>query len=93
MAFKKLGQVDKARKIFDELIESAKPGPAVTFFAKFGEKQTHNIKTANTHYVRGLGYLGKGMQTGAKEEFEKTLELNINHLWARVHLSEVKARP
>ncbi len=89
LAFKKLGQEDKAKKIFDELIESAKPGPAVKFFAKFGEKQAHNIKMANTHYLLGLAYLGKGMQAEAKAEFEKALELNINHLWARVHLSEL----
>ncbi len=90
LAFKKLRQKDKAKKIFDELKESAKPGPVVKFFAKFGEKQAHNIKMANTHYLLGLAYLGKGMQAEAKAEFEKALELNINHLWARVHLSELK---
>ena len=89
LALKKLSQEDKARQIFDELIDSAKPAPAVEFFAKFGEKQAHNIKTANTHYMLGLGYLGKGMQAEAKAQFEKALELNINHLWARVHLSEL----
>jgi tetratricopeptide (TPR) repeat protein len=90
LAFKKLRQKDKAKKIFDELIESAKPGPAVKFFAKFGEEQAHNIKMANIHYMLGLAYLGKGMQAEAKAKFEKALELNINHLWARVHLSELK---
>ena len=90
LALKKLGQEEDAERIFDELIESAKPGPAVTFFAKFGEKQAHNIRTANIHYISGLAYLGKGMQEEAQAEFEKALELNINHLWARVHLSELK---
>ena len=90
LAFKKLGQEDKAQRIFNELTESAKPEPAETFFAKFGEKQAHNIRTANTHYMLGLGYLGKGIQTKAKEEFEQALKLNINHLWAGVYLSELK---
>jgi len=89
LALKKLGQQDKASQIFDDLIASAKPGPTVEFFAKFGEKQAHNIRTANNHYLLGLGYLGKGMKTEAKAQFEKALELNINHLWARVHLSEL----
>ena len=89
LALKKLGREDKARQVFDDLIDSAKPRPTVEFFAKFGEKQAHNIKTANSHYLLGLGYLGKGMQTEAKARFEKALELNINHLWARVHLSEL----
>ncbi len=89
LALKKIGEENKAEKIFDELIESAKPGPAVTFFAKFGERQAHNIRTANIHYMLGLAYLGKGIQTKAKAEFEEALKLNINHLWARVHLSEL----
>jgi tetratricopeptide (TPR) repeat protein len=89
LALQKLGKGDEAEKTFDELIDSAKPEPAVTFFAKFGERQAHNIRTANIHYRLGLGYLGKGMQVEAKAEFEKALELNINHLWARVHLSEL----
>jgi len=90
LAFKKLGQVEEAETIFEELIESAKPGPAVTFFAKFGERQAHNIRTANIHYMLGLGYLGKGMQEEAQAQFEEALKLNINHLWAGVHLSELK---
>jgi tetratricopeptide (TPR) repeat protein len=89
MALKELGQKDKALMIFDELIESAKPGPVVEFFAKFGEKQAHNIRTANNRYMLGLGYLGKGMQPEAKTQFQKALELNINHLWARFHLSKI----
>ena len=87
---KKLGQEKEAERIFDELIESARPEPDVTFFTKFGERQAHNIRTANTHYTLGLGYLGKGNQAKAREEFEKALKLNINHLWAGVHLSELK---
>ncbi len=89
LSLKKLSQDDKAEKIFDDLIASAKPGQTVEFFAKFGEKQAHNIRTANMHYRLGLGYLGKGMKTEAKAAFEKALELNINHLWARVHLSDL----
>ncbi|MFZ2147641.1 MAG: DUF5107 domain-containing protein [Sedimentisphaerales bacterium] len=90
LAFKKLGREEKAEKIFDELIGSARPEPAETFFAKFGEKQAHNIRTANSHYIRGLGYLGKANQAKARAEFEEALKLNINHLWAGVYLSELK---
>ncbi len=90
LALKKLGQEDEAERIFDELIGSANPEPDVTFFTKFGEKQAHNIRTANTHYTLGLGHLGKGNQAKAKAEFEEALKLNINHLWAGVHLSELK---
>lgn len=89
LALKKLGRENDANKVFDDLIESAKPGPAVEFFAKFGEKQTHNSKLAQTHYLLGLAHLGKGDRAKAKAELEKTLELNPNHLWAAVHLSEL----
>ncbi|MBN1804672.1 MAG: DUF5107 domain-containing protein [Sedimentisphaerales bacterium] len=89
LALQKLAQEDKALKIFDDLIASAKPGQSVEFFAKFGERQAHNIRAADTHYRLGLGYLGKGMKTEAKAAFEKALELNINHLWAGVHLSDM----
>ena len=89
LALKKLGRENDANKVFDDLIESAKPGPAVEFFAKFGEKQTHNSKLAQTHYLLGLAHLGKGDHAKARAELEKTLELNPNHLWAAVHLSEL----
>ena len=44
---------------------------------------------ADAYYLMGLGYLGKGKQKKAKIFFEKALELNINHLWAKVKLSEI----
>jgi len=89
LALKKLGQKDNADKIFDDLIASARPEPAVSFFTKFGEEQAHNIRMANAHYLLGLGYLGKGMKAESKVEFKKALELNINHLWAGFHSSKL----
>ena len=89
LALKKLGRENDADKVFDDLIESAKPGPAVEFFAKFGEKQTHNSKLAQTHYLLGLAHLGKGDHAKARAELENALELNPNHLWAAVCLSDL----
>jgi tetratricopeptide (TPR) repeat protein len=89
LALRKVGRENDANKVFDDLIESAKPGPAVEFFAKFGEKQTHNSKLAQTHYLLGLAHLGKGDHAKAGAELEKALELNPNHLWAAVHLSDL----
>ena len=57
------------------------------FFTKFGEKQSREKQRANVFYLAGLGYLGKGMKTKAKEMFEQALQLNVNHLWARIQLS------
>ncbi|MBL7154669.1 MAG: tetratricopeptide repeat protein, partial [Phycisphaerae bacterium] len=92
MALVKLGRKDEANRIFHEMIDSAKPGDTVDFFAKFGEKQAHNVKLAETHYRLALAHMGKGDRATAKEEFQKVLELNINHLWADVYLSELNGK-
>lgn len=89
LALAKLGREDEAAKIFDEMIDSAKPGDTTEFFAKFGEKQAHNVKLARTHYLLALAYMGKGDREKTKAELEKTLELNINHIWAHAYLSEL----
>ncbi len=60
------------------------------FFAKFGKKHSKNEQMADAYYLMGLGYLGKGNQTEATTFFEKALDLNINHLWAKMQLSEIK---
>ncbi len=94
LAFDKLGQENKANKMFDGLIEFAKTqaDAGMDFFAKFGEQESPEIRMAENHYLLGLAYVGKGMQRQAKTEFEKALKLNINHLWARVQLSEIESQ-
>jgi tetratricopeptide (TPR) repeat protein len=89
LALEKLGSADKAREIFDDLIASARPGRSVTFFTKFGQEQAHNVRLANARYLMGLGYLGKDKRAQARQQFEKALELNVNHLWAKFHLSRL----
>jgi len=90
LAFRKLGREDKAGKILEGLTAFATAEAGVDFFAKFGEKLSPEFRMANNHYLLGLAYLGKGMRTEAKAEFQKALELNINHLWAAVQLSKLE---
>lgn len=94
LAFDKLGQENKANKMFDGLLKFATTtdDAGMDFFAKFGEQEPPEIRMAENHYLSGLAYLGKGMQMQAKTEFEKALKLNINHLWARVQLSEIESQ-
>ena len=47
-------------------------------------------RKASAHYILGLGYLGKGQNEDARIEFEKAVELNVSHIWARVWLTEMK---
>jgi Tfp pilus assembly protein PilF len=60
----------------------------VDFFAKFGEGEPIHVRQAASHYMIGLGYLGKGSRAEAKEHFRKAVELDVNHIWARHHLDE-----
>jgi tetratricopeptide (TPR) repeat protein len=90
LAYRKLGREDKANKILDGLSDFAKADVPVDFFAKFGERQSREFLIANNHYLLGLAYLGKALPTKAKAEFEKALELNVNHLWAQIQLSQIK---
>ena len=90
LAFRKLGREDKTHKIRDGLINFATADVGMDFFAKFGERQSRKFRMANNHYLLGLAYLGKGSQTQAKAEFEKALQLNVNHLWAAIELSQIK---
>ncbi|MFB0566046.1 MAG: DUF5107 domain-containing protein [Candidatus Aminicenantaceae bacterium] len=91
LSFRNLEWEDRAEQMFEGLIEfarqSLKTTPVVDFFTKFGEKQSAIKSRANAHYLLGLGYLGKGKQKEARAEFEKALELNINHKGARRQLS------
>jgi tetratricopeptide (TPR) repeat protein len=93
LSFGRLGRQSEADKIFDELIRSAEQRlserGAVDVFAKFGEGQTAAARKASAHYLLGLGYLGKGRNGRARTEFEKAVELNVSHVWARAHLAEL----
>ncbi|KPK37396.1 MAG: hypothetical protein AMJ65_14670, partial [Phycisphaerae bacterium SG8_4] len=93
LSFCKQGRQDVADKMFDELIRSGQQRLAerstVDVFAKFGEGQTAAARKASAHYALGLGYLGKGQSTKAKTEFEKAVELNVSHVWARARLAEL----
>lgn len=93
LSFVKLNQNDSAEEIFDNLVETGRKRlserQTSDFFAKFGEGQTPEARKASAHYTLGLGYLGKGENRAAKAEFEKAVELDISHVWARARLAEM----
>jgi len=93
LSFRKLNKEEEAGKIFDGLIrfgeERLRISSEMDFFAKFGEKQSKELQRANAYYLSGLGYLGKGQKQNAEEAFKEALKLNINHIGAITHLSEL----
>lgn len=90
----KLNQADKARAIFEELIESGTRQVNgewdVDFFANLGKKQPPHIRLSHAHYLIALGQMGKGDIPAAKEHLQKALELNPNYLWAKLRLDMLK---
>jgi len=94
LASRKLGFEDRAAALFDRLIEAGRDrlekDTELDFFAKFGGAESRENRLAAAHFLVGLGYLGKGEKDTARAEFEKALELNPSHLWAKVHLAELE---
>ena len=86
----KLNQAEKARAIFDELIESGtrqvNGEDNIDFSVIFKRKQDPQIQLSQAHYLIALGQLGKGDLQAAKEQLQKALKLNPNHLWAQFRL-------
>jgi tetratricopeptide (TPR) repeat protein len=93
MSLGRLGKRSQAREIFDELVKRGKQSLSeeekADFFAKFGEGETAQARKASAHYTLGLGYLGKGQDELARSEFEKAVEMNVSHVWARARLDEL----
>lgn len=93
-ACRKIGEDGKAASLFDRLIERGERmvqrEESGDFFAKFGERQTPEIRQAIGHYTSGLGWLGKGDKEKARDQFKKAIELNPNYAWAKMHLDEIK---
>ncbi len=87
----KLGRTDEANKIFDGLIDAGKKQldekESADFFAKFGQQASLASRNATAHYRIGLGLLGKGDKTAAKDEFEQAAKLNLSHPWAKYQYS------
>jgi tetratricopeptide (TPR) repeat protein len=91
MSYQKLSREEDAARFFSGLEQFAEKRLEATadmdFFAKFGERQSAVNRRAQARYLLGLSYLGLGDKVKAKSEFEKAMELNINHLWAKHYLA------
>jgi tetratricopeptide (TPR) repeat protein len=87
LAWQKLHRQDKAIKIFSSITSTCQQklnlGSEVDAFAKFGEQQIAEFQNSTTYYHLGLGLLGKGNLPEAKEIFNKSVQLNMNNVWAR----------
>ena len=95
LALKKLGRTDEAKPLFEALIRRGqgelaeiKTSSGISFFAKFGDQLTDDIRRSHAHYYMGLGHLGLEERARAKAEFAEAAGFDIYNLWARVMLSQ-----
>jgi len=86
MSLAKLGQVDDARKIYDDLVAAGQrrlgEEESADFFAKFGQRQTRQARAASAHYLLGLGLLGQGKTAEARKELAQAAQMNLAQPWA-----------
>lgn len=99
-ALKKLGRKKEAEDIFNRLVSSGESSlkaiestSDMSFFAKFGERNSNDFRRARAHYLIGLGKLGIDRTEEAKSNFEKAAELDSYHLWSRARLAGSEAIP
>lgn len=92
LAFRELGDNDKAEKIFSGLASTGRrllQGQHESdFFTKFGRRRSQRQMLAEAHYLVGLGELGKGNESEARKQFSLALEQDINHPGAAHRLEE-----
>ncbi len=93
LAFHKLGEADKARQVFQRLIDAGQArlniGKQSSVFAKFGERQARNIIDSEAHLMLGLGHLGLGERNQARRNLETALKLNVSNLAAKTALAGI----
>ena len=87
LAFQKLGQPEKAQALFQGLVQSARnelQQPAPPTGGRVGR-----ARSANAHYLAGLGYLGLKDQVQAKAELIQAVQVSPDLVGARTALASL----
>ena len=94
LSFLKIGNKKKASEYFNALISEGekqiKVGSEIDFFAKFGERESENVRLSNAYLLKGLGYKGLGNANAATENLKKAVELSASNLYAKLELESTK---
>jgi tetratricopeptide (TPR) repeat protein len=89
MANKKLGRSAEAAQQFQEMLDLAQQESESAFFIQFEAGLSRDMRVADNHYLAGLAYQGLDQIDKARIEFDKALELDPGHVWARQHLASL----
>jgi tetratricopeptide (TPR) repeat protein len=93
LSLQKLGQSDKAKAMFQSLVDSGQrelKQPAVAEADPEGRRPSPRFQTASAHYTLGLGYLGLGDAAKAKAELAQAVETSPDLIGARTVLASLK---
>ncbi|SMD08992.1 DUF5107 domain-containing protein [Pedobacter nyackensis] len=95
LAWKKLGNLEKAQHIFDKLIDYGdlhiNDEVEIDYFAvslpslSVFEDDLEVRNKVHCYFIKGLGLLGNGCVEEANEAFQKVLALNSSHQGAQLH--------
>ena len=92
LALEKLGQTDRPRELFQELIDTGTnqvngaPDAKPLANANSPDQQS---RVADAHYLTGLGQLGLSNQDAARQEFSLALKARPDHLAAKMALNDM----
>jgi tetratricopeptide (TPR) repeat protein len=95
LAFQKLGQTEKAQALFQGLVQSGQnelkqpAPPAGSRGGRAGPQISPRVRTANAHYLAGLGYLGLKDQAHAKAELSQAVQISPDLVAARTALASL----
>ena len=94
LAFLKLGQPEKAQALFRGLVESGQnelkePAPAAGRGDRAGRAVSPRARSANAHYLAGLGYLGLKDNAQAKAELIQAVQISPDLVGARTALASL----
>jgi tetratricopeptide (TPR) repeat protein len=84
LALAKLGQKEKALEKFRMLNEIANRESDSDFYRSFEVGSMGDARKAQKEYMKGLAALGMGNKAEARSAFERAVELDPGHLWARI---------
>ena len=90
LAMEKLGQQDRAKAIFNQLVDAgnkALGAPAANPPGQSVSSAAQRAQVADAHYLVGLGQLGLNNQDKARQEFSLALEASPDHYAAMQALS------
>lgn len=90
LALEATGEKKASTVLFNKMLDYAQGTDNSSFFTQFEGGQSEDDQAATQHYLAGLAYQGLDDKTKAKAEFEKVLTYRPSHIWASVHLKQMK---